>query len=53
MQGWRNTQEDAHLCAIDIAEGVSLFGVFDGHGGIPSIITRFTCKIGNEVAEFA
>jgi len=40
MQGWRNTQEDAHLCAIDISEGVSLFGVFDGHGG-------------NEVAEYA
>ena len=25
--------EDAHCINIDIQEGVSLFGVFDGHGG--------------------
>ncbi len=27
------TMEDSHIAHLDIAEGVSLFGVFDGHGG--------------------
>lgn len=25
--------EDAHIYKADIGDGVSLFGVFDGHGG--------------------
>lgn len=25
--------EDAHLACLDIEPGISLFGVFDGHGG--------------------
>jgi len=25
--------EDAHIVAPDIEEGISIFGVFDGHGG--------------------
>lgn len=36
MQGWRVDMEDAHLFVGDLdpaAEGTSLFGVFDGHGG--------------------
>ncbi len=33
MQGWRRTQEDAHISQLDIGEGISLFAVFDGHGG--------------------
>lgn len=33
MQGWRRSNEDAHLTSLDFVEGVSLFGVFDGHGG--------------------
>ncbi|KAK4336619.1 hypothetical protein RND71_043958 [Anisodus tanguticus] len=33
MQGWRTSQEDAHLCILDFDENMSLFGVFDGHGG--------------------
>ena len=33
MQGWRKSQEDSHIAALDIADGVSIFGVFDGHGG--------------------
>lgn len=33
MQGWRKTQEDAHIARLDIGEGNSLFAVFDGHGG--------------------
>jgi serine/threonine protein phosphatase PrpC len=33
MQGWRKSQEDSHIAATDVAENVSVFGVFDGHGG--------------------
>jgi len=33
MQGWRKSMEDTHIANLKIAEGVSLFGVFDGHGG--------------------
>ena len=33
MQGWRKSNEDAHITAIDFVPGHSLFAVFDGHGG--------------------
>lgn len=34
MQGWRKTMEDSHLACLDVVEGeISIFGVFDGHGG--------------------
>ncbi|XP_016657313.1 probable protein phosphatase CG10417 isoform X2 [Acyrthosiphon pisum] len=33
MQGWREKQEDAHVCLVDFDDDMSLFGVFDGHGG--------------------
>jgi len=33
MQGWRKSNEDAHVTALDIEKGVSYFCVFDGHGG--------------------
>lgn len=34
MQGWRKSMEDSHITALDVIEGeVSIFGVFDGHGG--------------------
>lgn len=38
MQGWRKTMEDAHISSLNIAKTdasvpVSIFGVFDGHGG--------------------
>eukprot|EP00743_Colponemidia_sp_Colp-15_P000901 GILK01000994.1.p1 GENE.GILK01000994.1~~GILK01000994.1.p1 ORF type:complete len:362 (-),score=45.61 GILK01000994.1:171-1223(-) len=33
MQGWRTGMEDAHITEPDLAENMSLFGVFDGHGG--------------------
>lgn len=33
MQGWRKSQEDAHIAATDLPDGMSIFGVFDGHGG--------------------
>jgi serine/threonine protein phosphatase PrpC len=32
MQGWRRSQEDAHI-ACDLPDGTTVFGVFDGHGG--------------------
>lgn len=33
MQGWRKTMEDTHIARIEFTKGMSLFGVFDGHGG--------------------
>jgi serine/threonine protein phosphatase PrpC len=34
MQGWRDKQEDAHVCKLNINdEDIHLFCVFDGHGG--------------------
>ncbi len=33
MQGWRMGMEDAHITIPDIIDGVSLFAIFDGHGG--------------------
>ncbi|CAD8157051.1 unnamed protein product [Paramecium octaurelia] len=33
MQGWRNTMEDAHIHVCDLQQDLSIFGVFDGHGG--------------------
>jgi len=32
-RGWRPTMEDHHAAAVDFQEGISFFGVFDGHGG--------------------
>jgi len=33
MQGWRNTMEDSHIAELDLGNGISFFGVYDGHGG--------------------
>lgn len=33
MQGWRRSMEDSHIARTDLSNGMSLFGVFDGHGG--------------------
>lgn len=33
MQGWRMAMEDSHISMPDFDENVSLFAVFDGHGG--------------------
>ena len=33
MQGWRNSQEDAHVAKCDLEPNICCFGVFDGHGG--------------------
>lgn len=36
MQGWRTTMEDAHCVITNFGGDLSssLFGIFDGHGGI-------------------
>jgi hypothetical protein len=33
MQGWRDKMEDAHTIELNLGDGNSVFGVFDGHGG--------------------
>jgi len=33
MQGWRRSMEDSHIADTKLPGGVSVFGVFDGHGG--------------------
>ncbi|CRH00258.1 protein phosphatase PPM2, putative [Plasmodium relictum] len=38
MQGWRKNMEDSHICynnlkLKEIEEDISIYGVFDGHGG--------------------
>ena len=43
MQGWRRTQEDAHIMhEVSLKGGIKgmLFGVFDGHGGAE--VSKFT-----------
>jgi protein phosphatase 1G len=42
--------EDSHIANLDIGDGVSIFGVFDGHGG--KSITMLKFHIGAEVAHF-
>ena len=44
MQGWRNTQEDAHICNVEVEGGGCLFGVFDGHGGMNMAIVIELCR---------
>lgn len=41
QQGWRKTQEDAHVSA-QIEEDTLFFGVFDGHGG--GEVSKFCAK---------
>ncbi|CAK89232.1 unnamed protein product (macronuclear) [Paramecium tetraurelia] len=33
VQGWRRSMEDTHIFVCDLVPNVSLFGIFDGHGG--------------------
>ena len=30
--------EDSHIANLDVGDGVAVFGVFDGHGGMALII---------------
>jgi protein phosphatase 1G len=62
MQGWRNTMEDSHIAELDLGNGVSFFGVYDGHGGKSNykniwsiskpINPKLLISIGNEVADY-
>ena len=41
MQGWRKEQEDSHIVDLNLPDGCSVYGVFDGHGGkIVSIFVK-------------
>jgi protein phosphatase 2C family protein 2/3 len=49
MQGWRMSQEDAHFAHLTLplpppleGRGVSMFGVFDGHGG--SAVSKYVAE---------
>lgn len=42
MQGWRMNMEDAHISNMNLTPEISLFAVFDGHGGAE--IARFCEK---------
>ncbi|KAI1287634.1 putative protein phosphatase [Halotydeus destructor] len=46
MQGWRTSQEDAHLALLEYDKKgdskISLFGVFDGHGGAE--VAQYTAR---------
>jgi serine/threonine protein phosphatase PrpC len=51
MQGWRNTMEDSHIAEVDLGNGVSFFGVYDGHGGTSQHSLRtHSYYVGHEVA---
>jgi serine/threonine protein phosphatase PrpC len=50
MQGWRTNMEDEHLCIENLGENVSLFGVFDGHGGIFLLFNQDT--LGKQISLF-
>ena len=36
--GWRKTMEDAQIYDVHINGNISVFGVFDGHGGYAYIL---------------
>jgi protein phosphatase 1G len=40
MQGWRKRMEDAHITEMNLGNqgSVNIFGVLDGHGGMPFLI---------------
>lgn len=50
MQGWRVSQEDAHNCCLDFDSEVSLFAVYDGHGGA-EVAEYASKKLPNKIKE--
>lgn len=52
MRGWREQMEDAHLACTSLPNGLSLFAVFDGHGGKYYELQPKLSKLGKEVAKF-
>lgn len=52
MQGWRMAMEDSHISIPDFDENVSLFAVFDGHGGAE--VAKFcAAEFGSELKQNA
>lgn len=49
MQGWRRSMEDAHIANVNLGNGCSFFGVFDGHGGKFFEVLTY---LGQEVATY-
>eukprot|EP00658_Telonema_sp_P-2_P043888 TRINITY_DN31763_c0_g1_i1.p1 TRINITY_DN31763_c0_g1~~TRINITY_DN31763_c0_g1_i1.p1 ORF type:complete len:351 (+),score=66.79 TRINITY_DN31763_c0_g1_i1:148-1200(+) len=51
MQGWRKSQEDAHI-ACSLTPTVGLFAVFDGHGGaqVSQFASQTVPRLGDSVA---
>lgn len=54
MQGWRMTMEDSHISESSLGEGMSLFAVFDGHGGpeVAKFCSKYFPKYLKENASF-
>jgi len=50
MQGWRNGQEDAHSIELNLTKEISLFAVFDGHGG-PEVAEWSSKSLPNSIRE--
>lgn len=46
MQGWRANMEDAHIARPDLVDDLSIFGVFDGHGGkeVAKFVEKHFCE---------
>lgn len=42
MQGWRRSMEDAHIATYSLPGNLSMFAVFDGHGGTE--VSKFCAK---------
>eukprot|EP01066_Platyproteum_vivax_P006824 Platyproteum_vivax@DN2517_c0_g1_i1.p1 len=47
MQGWRQGMEDAHMAHPNFADGINVYGVFDGHGG--ASVSQWVAKHMKEV----
>jgi len=49
MQGWRRSMEDAHVATCNLERNLSMFAVFDGHGGTE--VSKFCAKHMPEVIQ--
>lgn len=50
MQGWRVSMEDAHTAILELTDGkgeqqISIFAVYDGHGGLSSLSISKSTRI--------
>ena len=49
MQGWRRTMEDSHIAQMNLTGNVSVFGVFDGHGGKKVTKANYLSRVGSGI----